>query len=291
MADLWSIQLKPNEPATFIPLRTLKFSNATLGLNLEDANGRTVVLLTQHPISTSKLEMTSSFEAAPICCLTASKDEHMHLDVVLAKSTKYTFVAVGPNSVHLLGYFLAPVFTPTPHTALPSASSISSVSSASSSKSLKRQGSDGLISGANNKKPRAEFKRPGYMYKDEKPGNKNGKVVAHGDTVTVDVKATWNPQGSSAPQVLYQEEDRTLTLDGSSERGWKESIAGMKLHGVRIIKVPSNLATGEVETKINQTYIIVIYYGLEVTLNKITKAQIHKPLRQAAIASTSASTS
>ncbi|KAJ7138744.1 hypothetical protein C8R43DRAFT_955221 [Mycena crocata] len=291
LSSFRSLQLKPNEPATFIPLRTLKFSNATLTSNFEDAIGKTVVFLTQHPAASGTSEtQRTSFEAVPIFCLTASKNEHMSLDIVLAKDTKHTVLAKGPNAVHLLGYFLGTLIypfllpqshmhlsadvstlspgnettavitalTPTHHSDLPSASSISSASSASSSKSLKRQRSDSLQISGVKKKSKSESQRSGYMYKDEAttPANKSGKVVAHGDTVVVDFKATWSPQGSSVPQVLYREENKTLTLDGSSEQGWKESIAGMKVHGMRSIKVPAHLASGKVETKINQKFIV-----------------------------------
>ncbi|KAJ7073343.1 hypothetical protein B0H15DRAFT_957252 [Mycena belliarum] len=270
MSDLWSLQIKGNTSAIFAPLKTLKLSNATLGSDVVGEDGRTVVLLTHDSVASE--DGCELAQSVPIFSLTPIKNEHRCLDIILIKDQNYTFKAQGPNDVHLFGYSLAAISLPyaMSHLTLNSSDDVSStgssasattISSVDSIVSLKRKGS--TISARDSQIEKRA--KASYLFKDVRPGPESNQQAVRGSVVTVDVKATWKSLDSKK-RILFKEDKVKLLLDGSKERGWKSSIAGMRTGGERHIKVPTDLATGDIETRIDSDFTV------EVFLHRVHKA-------------------
>ncbi|KAJ7462501.1 hypothetical protein FB451DRAFT_1404297 [Mycena latifolia] len=264
MSDLWCLQLKPNDSATFTPLRTLKLTNATLGVDIAGESERTVVLLKQDPLPSGE-DSSECAQAVPIFSLTAAKDEHRCLDILLTRGRKYTFHAEGPNDIHLFGYFLSAISLPdavgrvAPHTSvnastIASSASATTTSSATSVTSLKRKGSQSSVAESQVEKK----KKTGYLIKDVHSGSESNKQAVRNSLVSVDLKATWKSSDDNI-HTLFEESNVKLTLDGAKERGWKSSITGMRSGGQRLIKVPAHLATGSVESSINREFTVEVH--------------------------------
>ncbi|KAJ6455526.1 hypothetical protein C8R47DRAFT_1250891 [Mycena vitilis] len=230
MSGIWYLQLKANARAVVTPKKTVKVTNATLGSDISKEPQRTLVLFACDSPSGS-----DEFKFIPVFSLTTAKDEHKCLDIILAEGHEYTFLAQGPDDIHILGYLLdgtSPVHT-TSTTALVAPASITTNTSASTA---------------------SVSVSPGYMVKEVNVGQ--GAKATYKSTVVVDLVATHKVPANSTEE-LFAENSAELTLDGASEpRGWKSSIIGMKVGGQRLIKVPSQRATGEIERSIKTDFMV-----------------------------------
>ncbi|KAJ7243117.1 hypothetical protein B0H12DRAFT_1074096 [Mycena haematopus] len=262
MTELWTTIVKGQSMATFKPPRLLKLTNATLGI--DNSDGRTMALL-EFPRQNS---IVSSF----VCALTAGKDDHKLLDIVLDKDVEYRLHVKGPNDIHFLGYFLPedihPGVPPFKFAApeLRAAESNGDLSSAPVNLSTKSTATNTTSASVVQKKrklapdhdakdldakPKKQRKTPDFMWKDSILGPKGGFEAVQDSTICVNLKFLLEDENKKLG-VFLEEKEVQMKLDGSSkERAWKQCIIGMREHGTRWIRVPSALTSGP-EGEINK---------------------------------------
>ncbi|KAJ6452520.1 hypothetical protein C8R47DRAFT_1083722 [Mycena vitilis] len=238
---LRTLTIRSNDAATLNVPEPLKLTNISLSCDSVDKSGRTVVFLAQDPLfNGAPTSGSESIQSVPIVSLTEQlQDEHKLVDIVLAPGWTYTFRTEGSgtsvtNSVRADA--TAGVFTQ---------------NSASSSGALKRKALDSFETRTEDKKLKTE-----YLVKDKKRGPSSNQQAIHGSVVIVDLRAT---SVSDKTTTLFKETKVLLTLDGATDpRGcnrWKAGITGMRVKGRRLIKVPTEFATG-IEKIIGQDFIV-----------------------------------
>ncbi|KAH9978576.1 hypothetical protein BGW80DRAFT_1221605 [Lactifluus volemus] len=111
---LWSTVVKPSQPVSVIPQGDLVITNAALGTQLADPNGRTSVKLTY----TRPVKVTSDDEdeeeeddqdaqvETVLCSFTPGKIEQCTLNLTFEEDDEFLLEVVGKNEVHLSGNYV-----------------------------------------------------------------------------------------------------------------------------------------------------------------------------------------
>ncbi|KAK7053399.1 peptidylprolyl isomerase fpr3 [Paramarasmius palmivorus] len=112
---LWTHALVPGKKVSILPSADLKITNAALGHELADENGRTSVKLVFRKIVADQGEDDEDDENESdevptsttfVCSLTPGKVEQAVLDIILMDEEEYQFEVAGKNTVYLTGYYI-----------------------------------------------------------------------------------------------------------------------------------------------------------------------------------------
>ncbi|KIP04109.1 hypothetical protein PHLGIDRAFT_31510 [Phlebiopsis gigantea 11061_1 CR5-6] len=112
---VWSQAVSAEEPVEFSPRADLHVKNVTLGVDLEDENGRSTLKLVYlgPPVDgDSDEEDEDKEDGAPelvetvLCSLTPGKIENVKVDLILEANETYVFAVVGKNTLYISGNYV-----------------------------------------------------------------------------------------------------------------------------------------------------------------------------------------
>ncbi|KAJ7260032.1 hypothetical protein B0H12DRAFT_1069923 [Mycena haematopus] len=252
MTELWTTIVKGQSMATFKPPRLLKLTNATLGI--DNSDGRTMALL-EFPRQNS---IVSSF----VCALTAGKDDHKLLDIVLDKDVEYRLQAKGPNvsGWHLISlptYFLAEDIHPgatfkftAPELRAPESNgdlfsapaNLSTRSTATNATTTSVVLEDGHPDTVDAQAKRGRQHKAVYKIKEGYPGPQEAPEAMQDSTVVANLKFMYTDENQTFRLLFEEKANYSLnrTIDPSLE----------EMYYFNETRVPASLATGrEAEIK------------------------------------------